>query len=539
MWLIDRVSGHFFGSGAFFNRTRWAAVLGSLLLTFLAVSQDHMPNDDGVLYLLSAELFAAGSWDEALRLYNWPFYGILIAGVHLLSGLGFEASAHVLNGLLQAALVFVFLSVVSELGGDRKIVLAASVLILIFPNFNEYRSEIIRDHGYWAFAMLGLLFLLKHFRQSKAVYQIGWVAALTLSGLFRIEGLVLVALAPLIFLLDPRVTMLLRGKRLALIYGWYAAVTGLVFVVAVSSGIEGASLKLWDKPVHMLTQFYSAVSSDLSQKVAVLRQGFLVPYSDEYAWPIAVTAIVIILVTEIVASIGFVFGFLAVYAWLRAEAFRGRYQWRIVWFFAAVNVLMLAAFVVSLGFLTGRYPIALALLLMLFSSFGLVALYHRLTGKGSDVAARRKRAGVAFAFVALVLFVDGVFSFSPGKVHVEKAAAWLNDYTHPTDRVFSLDAPLLYRSGKLEWKSYLEHRERRHSGRSIREVKELTLGDMLETMDWRQFDYIAALVSRKTPDQQKDIEKIILSVPVKEFRNRKGDRVLIYATKAEAAKRLG
>ena len=77
----------------------------SLLLTLFVVAQDQMPNDDGVLYLYSAELISAGDWSRALQLFNWPFYSLLIAAGHKASGLGLENAAYVLNALLQALTV--------------------------------------------------------------------------------------------------------------------------------------------------------------------------------------------------------------------------------------------------------------------------------------------------------------------------------------------------------------------------------------------------------------------------------------------------
>ena len=539
MSLIDLGSGRAGRSVISINSIRWAAVLCSLILTFIVVSQDHMPNDDGVLYLLSAEQFAEGEWSKALQLYDWPLYGTLIASVHVLSGMGIETSAYALNGLLQAVLVFVFLGVVSALGGDRKTVLAASVLILIFPNLNEYRSEIIRGHGYWAFAMLGLFFLLKYVRQCEAGYLVACVAALALAGLFRIEGLVLMALVPLAFLLDPRNAVALRVKRLTWVYSVYLFVAGFVLAALYFGEVGGDSLRLWDKPADMLIRFYSALSSDLSHKVAILQKDFLIPYSDEYAWSIVAASIIIILFTEIAVSVGFVVGFLAVYAWLRTNVIGDIYQRRIVYFFMASNLLMLAAFVLSLGFLTGRYPIALTLLVMLFAPFGLVALYRQLTGSVGDGLRQRRWINAVFVIAALALFVDGIYSFSPGKVHIKQAAAWLNEHTSPADRILSLDAPLLYRSGTLRWERYLEYRQQWQGVHSVRDAKELTLGDILKTTDWRQFDYIAALVSRKAPDQQAHIEGIISSSPIKEFYNRKGDRVLIYTTEAKAVNEVG
>ena len=539
MPLIDRNTNKNGWLPIFFDDIRWGAVVTSFLLTLLIVSQDRMPNDDGVLYLLSAERFAAGAWDAALQLYNWPFYGILIGGLHLLSGLEVETAAYILNGLLQALLVFAFISIVSELGGDRKTLLAAVILVLIFPNLNEYRSEIVRGHGYWAFSMLGLWFLLKHVRRYEPKYLIGWVVALALAGLFRIEGLVLLVSAPVVLLLDSRDTITQRVTRFALVYGGGVTLVGVALVVVAVTGVGEDSLKFWDKPAQMVVQFYTAVSSDLSQKVAILQRDFLIPYADDYASSIVVTSILMILFTEIVASVGLVVGVFAIYAWFRADPVGDVYQRRAVWFFIIINVLMLLAFVVSRGFLTGRYPIALVLVIMLFAPFGAVALYRRLTGPGLDAKPRRNWVNVAFVVVAFALLIDGVFSFSPGKAYVEQAAVWLSEHMLANEQVFSLDAPLLYRSGKLGWERYLDYQQKWNGGLSFRERKEQTLADLLKKIEWREFDYIAALVSRKEPEQQDEIERVLSRSPVKVFANRRGDRVLIYATKTKSTESGG
>ena len=332
---------------------------------------------------------------------------------------------------------------------------------------------------------------------------------------------------------------MLRAKRLALIYVAGVALAGFALVFILVTGIGEDSLKLWDKPVRMVAQVYSAVSLDLLRKVAILQQDFLLPYADGYAWSIVAASILIVLVTEIVASVGLVIGFLAVYTWLRADVVGDVYKRRAVWFFIAINVMMLSVFVVSLGFLTGRYPIALTLLVMLFAPFGAVLFYRALSGLGSDAVPRRKWVNAAFVLVAVVLFIDGVFSFSPGKVHVEQAAAWLSDHTSPADEIFSFSTPLLYRSGRFGWERYLDYQRQRHGAGDLRAVKEQTFADLLKTIDWRQFDYVAALVSRKAPEQQEEIERVLSRSPVKVFANRSGDRVLIYATKTESAERGG
>ncbi len=531
---IDDTAVEYVRLSALSAHVRWVAVGFSFLLTSVVVGQDYLPNKDGILYLLSAELFAAGAWDAALQLYNWPFYSILIAGMHLLTGMDVEMSAYVLNGLCQALLVYTFICSVSELGADRRAVLVAAVLILVAPNLNEYRSEIIRGHGYWAFSMLGLWLLLKYLRRYELRHLLGSGVALAVAGLFRVEGLVLLACTPLVLLLDSRATLMRRMRHVAWIYGCGAVLAGVVFGIVVLSGHGKDVLGLSDKPVRMAVEFYNTLASALSQKVVVLQRDFLIPYSDDYAASIVFASVLIILVTEVAAAIGPVIGGLAIFAWFRAGAVGEACQRHAIWFFIGVNGVMLAIFVAKHGFLAGRYPIGLVLLVMLFAPFGALALYRRVSAP-AVATSRKKWLRMAAVAIVLMLFIDGVFSFSPGKAHVEQAAVWLSENTSPDSRVYSFNMPLLYRSERLGPERYIEYRRLRDSAGTLRAIKDRTMADMLGTLDWQQFDYIAALVSRKAPEQQAEIEAVLARPPLKVFANRRGDRVLIYATRGKLA----
>lgn len=133
-----------------------AAIIG-LFLSAWSVYLDDVVNTDGVLYLRTAPLLADGNWQAAFSLYKWPLYPLLIALVSLIPGLGVEYSAHVLNAALTALGVVIFLSLVRELGADRKTFIAAAIVILLFPGLNRYRAFVIRDAGYIAFYLLALL----------------------------------------------------------------------------------------------------------------------------------------------------------------------------------------------------------------------------------------------------------------------------------------------------------------------------------------------------------------------------------------------
>ena len=54
-------------------------VLVSICIIFL---QQGEINRDGIMYLSQSQYIVEGNWDKAMKTYNWPFFSILIAGLH-------------------------------------------------------------------------------------------------------------------------------------------------------------------------------------------------------------------------------------------------------------------------------------------------------------------------------------------------------------------------------------------------------------------------------------------------------------------------
>ena len=517
--------------GAAFRDIQFAAIAISILLTVVLILQDHMPNDDGVLYLLSAELISKGQWGEALQLFNWPFFPFLIGVTHTFTGLDMETSAYALNGVLQAILVGAFVGVAAEMGGGRRVAVIAAFLILSYPAFNEARPEIVRDFGYWAFFMLALLCFLKDQACPRYRLLFAWLGALVVATLFRVEGMVLLGLMPLFYLAFRDIPLRQRVGRTLRVYGIYLLGLVVLILVLLTAGVDLFSVERWNKPLELASMFYKAISTDLADKAQVLKDHYLISYSADYAWMIVMATIVIVLVVEVLSSVGLVYGLFAGYALFVAGGEIRPHARLSVLCLVAVNMLMLSLFVIMLGFLTGRYTLALTLLVMLFAAFGALPFYRRLRGERTGTR-RSKWVNAVFALVAVYYLVDGIYSFSPGKVHIEQAAEWLDERMSPDDKVFSLDAPLLYRVPRLDWKTYSELQATRWQVGSLELRKSPSTVTMLSAIDWTRYDYVVALVKRKRLDEQGEIERLLNRPPLKVFENRKGDRAVIFATDA-------
>ncbi|MBI2381891.1 MAG: hypothetical protein HYV16_14150 [Gammaproteobacteria bacterium] len=190
-----------------------AAVLASALLSALAWLLAGAPNDDGILYLLTAREFPLGGWHAAFEAYGWPFYSVLLAG---LSGLGLplETAGQLLNLGSFALLAWAFVGVVRELYPERPAWawLAVPVVILL-PELNAQRADLIRDNAYLAFWLLSLWALLRLARQPGPGRFAAWLACLALAQAFRLEAVAFVLCGALALAAQP------RTRRLGLALG--------------------------------------------------------------------------------------------------------------------------------------------------------------------------------------------------------------------------------------------------------------------------------------------------------------------------------
>ena len=64
-----------------------------------------------------------------------------------MTGLSFDHAAHVLNAALTALTVVVFVSLVGEVGGNKKVIIASVFVVLLYAGLNKYRAMVIRDHA--------------------------------------------------------------------------------------------------------------------------------------------------------------------------------------------------------------------------------------------------------------------------------------------------------------------------------------------------------------------------------------------------------
>lgn len=296
-----------------------AAVALSVIWTIVVLLQDPMLNTDVVTYQLSAGAVQQGDWQTAFSLQRLPFYPLLIALLQSVSGLTMESSVYVVNGAFQALLVATFIGAASLTLAERHQSLLAAANILCFVPLNEYRSEIIRDHGYWALMMSAILVtLIAYWTQRKFVF-FGSILLVAVASLFRVEGMVLLAAWSSFFLLNDAAGLSMRVRFVSATYVGALLVAVILAQLLPSFGIQFSSRQLFDLPLGYFDSLAASVSQDVQARVDILRNAYLSRYSSEYALPIVAGSYLCILFCEIVAVVSVFYFALFLFGVARAK----------------------------------------------------------------------------------------------------------------------------------------------------------------------------------------------------------------------------
>ena len=518
---MDRIKATLATRGEALSRIdiRWYAALCSLLLSSWLIYTDGVVNNDGIIYLHSAQAFIDEGWSAAVAIYPWPFYSGLIALLHRALGISIENVAYLINTALFVLVVTWFVSLVKEASASGKTALYAALLILILPVLNDYRAYTIRDVGYWAFYLGGLLYFLRYLRTPLPRFAFGWGACMLLATLFRIEGLAFLVLIPLILLV-------LRPQAWSVRLRNFLNVNAVFFVVAIAllllygfSDIQFSG-RLGD-PILLAKELVFSLREGVAEKADALEIAVLGKYTKDFA----TSAVVIIMLTILFSYLLFGFGFAHLLCtaqgiWRAKILPEYRDSILLLSWAAAIHLAILVVFVTARFFMTGRFVVPLVLTLLVFAPLGLQIFRERWKATG-DQRPRPRRAWAypALCVLLIVAAVDGSYSFGPSKKHLKEAGLWIDRNTPPASKLLSNDGAV----------GYYANRELVLDPNKV----ETTHVERIASPESNvRADYLALNVKRRDSSGG-DAFKKQFGDPLKRFRNNRGDQVLIYAVTNE------
>ncbi len=424
------------------------AVLLSCAFSLLSIITNPLLNNDAYGYLRAAELFNAEGFRPVLDQYGWYGYSILIALADVLLPGGMLASAHILNTLSYALLVYSFIKICAEYQSGERVALFAALTILCFPLLNEMRYFLIRDFAFWAFTMLGFYLLLRYQRDRKPLSAVYCGLALLAAIVFRLEGLLLAVSAPLSLLFSPgSKTANVRAAAKLLLVLCSALVVG--YLLALSAGVDllslvGYAYRFYLPLLFNLTELITSAAQNLGQALFTA-ENFPGSNNVEHGLVVLLFAYSYAVVANLVNALGIPFSTLLVYTCVRGHL---RVPANIRWALGAyiiASLLALLCFVLIMHFLTQRYATLLCLLLLTTLPAALDALYNHAIAHNAG-----KKFRMVFGTLCAYLLIDSLFTFGYSKQYIEDAGAWAATQLPVAAELHTNSFALAYASGRID-----------------------------------------------------------------------------------------
>lgn len=496
---------------------RMPAVLASLAVSAWLIATADIINNDGILYLSAAEWIAEGDWAAARALYGWLFYPWLIAVTGRLTGLGLEASAHLIDASMAALMVFAFISIVRELGGDRKVTLLAAFVILFHPYLNDSRSEILRDHGYWALYLLSTLYFLRCYRDPSWRNALTWSSLMVVATVFRIEGCVILLVLPFVLLLkggEPPAARLQAFGRAHVLNA--LGLGALVAWAAVEPNFSDQAGRLLD-PLRQLNQLWSSLSTGLENKAARLHDAVLNGYTDQYAVPALIAVMILIIADNLIRTLSPLYAILPLFRRFRTRLAFPRGAPVILTSLGGLHLLSALVFLVPNYYMSSRHVVAVSLTLLLVIPFVLASAHDHWVQR----ARRSSRWPYPLIVAALVFMTaDGLLSVGgTSKGYIREAGEWLQENVPADTRLYSNHRKVLFYGGRpLAFNA---------------PPKEVLPENWVPDGAWQRYDYVALWARGKNSDDLSEqlVEAAGLEL-LASFGNDEGDRVVIFAVRA-------
>lgn len=426
---------------------RYMAIAISLLLSAWHVLVNPMPNVDAFTYVRVANIFLAEGLSAAFDYYPSAVYPVLIAELHRFTGLELFASAHLLNALFFALLVYAFISLAMEVRNSRRLALLAAVTILIFPQLNEYRYMLIRDIAFIGFILLGLLHLIRFNRNQKLRNGLYFCLATAIAAAFRSEALAYIALGPLALLLNDRVST--RTRLLSLCKIELVAIALLAVAVGAASSINIDIVAAVQEAVATYRPFFAAASVSLNSVTSPISTAVFGEYganfSGQYIALFLIAGLSAILLLKLVTGFGVPVLLVMIYGFAkRLSEVRNRTLYPVFWY-ALIAFIILLTFLLFTRFISTRYT-------LLFCTTLLVLVPLTIDNVLQKLPANRNAKTIKYilGFLALFCAIDAHISFGESKASVQDASNWLVANVQPNEAVLTNSSYVAYESGLVE-----------------------------------------------------------------------------------------
>lgn len=425
-----------------------AIVITTVLLYLWQLHLYPMINPDGVTYIEAAVAYLKGGLSAAVAIdyqAKWPFYSILIAMLHNLTGLSVFVSERLLDATLISVSACFFLYFVHLFSGHKNASLWAIVIWLTWHEYVKWWPTIIRDHGFLACLLVSFYCYYRYILTHRFLWALAWSGCMVLAEFFRIEAVVYLFLIPISVFFLTKETL---GRRLQL---WLKLnilpIIGIIIVAMLFANktLTHHSLRfdyMWEE----FSLLFSAISDRYMQGYKVMHENIF--YRENYFSAYALLA------AYVAAFVGYVITQIS-FAALPPLLFmkRGLSRLNQILLKQSFVAYLSVAFFIPLFFfaehvfLNGRYLLPLGLFALLFVASILPYVIESFVGKKKIVFV------CVMGALLLLNFAANMFHFGRVPQDDYVIGVWLKEH-YPNKTIFTnVKRILFYDSAPPDYKN--------------------------------------------------------------------------------------
>jgi hypothetical protein len=425
---------------------RLIAVGASLLVSLISLLINNIPNDDAYAYIRTADIALNEGISAAIQHYAWASYSLIIAAISLL-GFDLFASAYLINSLFYALLVYSFLSIVRLIDNTALVSVLAAFCILLYPQLNEFRFDIIRDVGYWALCLFALWQFLLYYEQQRNQNLIAFGVGLLIATSFRPEAIVYLIVIPFALLFDKRNEISNSRRHFARAIGMSIGILGFSFLVLALMGISFAGMLIDFLSVYepfIETTLNSSEADNSALSTAVFGE-HASSYSGPYLNLFLITGLLTILIAKLFSGIGGPFFWLLAYGVYKRFLELERNRCVPIAFFLLANFIIVFMFILVTRYTSSRYAMLFCLLLALFVPIILANIVRQFNQSSFKNIGMR----ILILFFAYCAF-DSFISFGESKVFVYNSIEWITAESNDSNGLVTNNHMVAYYSDRVE-----------------------------------------------------------------------------------------
>ncbi len=418
-------------------------VLISIALSFWAVYVDPIINPDALIYLSAADEFKHGNFANAFELYKWPFYSFLIAGIEALLGVSAQNAAYTVNAIMHAFAMLGFLACVQALGGNKRTIIIAALVILFFPSFNKYRSFIIRDVGFLAFYLWSLYHLFLAVKIDQINRFIYAFILMVIATLFRIEGVALLVIVPSYLLYAKS-----NSKNARIFWLAVTIVGSLLLFFGISIWLFGGQAQGTQPGILGVIQgSMDQLTASLEFKLRVIRQQLLNEFSFKVAPAVLIITVICISIYEPLRRLAYIFAFFSWHALKKRLVLQNSETRHVFYVLCLIQLILLFLFTLINMFLVSRHTMALTLTILILAPFSLEYFYAKWKMRRDNHIGALRWTFPVLLVIFLGLAIDGL-DLKTNKLEIKEAGKWLSTQVEDNSYIYSNDALILHYAGE-------------------------------------------------------------------------------------------